>query len=115
MPPELEEAAAVDGATRAQAFRWVTLPLLAPATLFVLIVSTIDAVQVFTQVSVMTDGGPAGATDVLVYSLWRHAFQTFEMGYASALAWMVFLVLMVLTAAQMRIFRDAVGGAGGVR
>jgi ABC-type sugar transport system permease subunit len=115
IPPELDEAAAVDGATRVQAFRWVTLPLLAPATLFVLIVSTIDAVQVFTQVSVMTDGGPAGATDVLVYSLWRHAFQTFEMGYASALAWMVFLVLMVLTAAQMRIFRDAVGGAGGAR
>lgn len=111
--PELEEAAMVDGATRAQVFRRVTLPLLAPATLFVLIVSTIDAVQVFTQVSVMTDGGPAGATDVLVYSLWRHAFQTFEMGYASALAWMVFMVLLALTALQMRLFRHAVDGAGG--
>lgn len=115
IPRELEEAAAVDGAAPFQAFRWVVLPLLAPAVLFVLIVSTIDAVQVFTPVSVMTDGGPAGATDVLVYSLWRHAFQTFEMGYASALAWVIFAILLLLTAAQARLFRDAMGGAEAAR
>ena len=111
IPPELDDAAAIDGATRAQAFWRVTVPLLAPTTLFVVIVSTVDAIQVFTQVSVMTQGGPAGATDVMVYSLWRHAFQTFEMGYASALAWVVFLILLVLTAGQMRLFKDAVRGA----
>jgi ABC-type sugar transport system permease subunit len=110
VPRELEEAAAVDGAAPFQAFRWVVLPLLSPAVLFVLVVSTIDAIQVFTPVSVMTNGGPAGATDVLVYSLWRHAFQTFEMGYASALAWVVFVMLLILTAAQTRLFRDAMGG-----
>jgi len=115
IPPELEDAAAIDGATRAQAFWRVMLPLLSPTTLFVLIISTVDAIQVFTQVSLMTDGGPAGATDVLVYSLWRHAFQTFEMGYASALAWVVFLILLVLTAAQMRFFKDAVSGAEAAR
>jgi ABC-type sugar transport system permease subunit len=111
VPPELDDAAAIDGATRFQSFWRVTFPLLAPTTLFVLIVSTVDAIQVFTQVSVMTQGGPASATDVLVYSLWRHAFQTFEMGYASALAWVVFLILLVLTAAQMRFFRSAIRGA----
>jgi len=114
-PPEIEDAAAIDGATRTQAFWRVTFPLLAPTTLFVLIVSTVDAIQVFTQVSVMTQGGPAGATDVLVYSLWRHAFQTFEMGYASALAWVVFLILLLLTAAQMRLFRSTVSGVETAR
>jgi ABC-type sugar transport system permease subunit len=110
IPPELEDAAAIDGATRAQTFWRVTLPLLAPTTLFVLIITTVSAIQVFTQVSVMTQGGPAGATNVLVFSLYQHAFQTFEMGYASALAWIVFLILLVLTAAQMRFFSSSVRG-----
>jgi len=110
VPPELEDAAAIDGATRAQTFWRVIFPLLAPTTLFVLIITTVSAVQVFTQVSVMTQGGPAGATNVLVFSLYQHAFQTFEMGYASALAWVVFLILLVLTAAEMRFFRDSVRG-----
>ena len=110
IPPELEDAAAIDGATRAQTFWRVTFPLLAPTTLFVLIITTVSAIQVFTQVSVMTQGGPAGATNVLVFSLYQHAFQTFEMGYASALAWVVFLILLVLTAAEMRFFRDSVRG-----
>jgi ABC-type sugar transport system permease subunit len=116
IPREVLDAAETDGAGVWSILRHVTLPLLAPVTLFVLVINTADALQTFTTVHVMTGGGPAGATEVLVFSLWRTAFQFFQMGYASAIAWLVFAMLLVLAAAQFRIFRrltdwtDAVAG-----
>ena len=102
VPRELFEAARVDGAGAWRLIRDVTLPLLRPTLFFVLVVSTIDAMQVFTQIDVMTQGGPARATEVVVYYLYHRAFQTYEMGYASAIAWALFVVIVSLTYLQSR-------------
>jgi len=86
IPRDLLEAAIVDGAGRWNRFRSVIWPLLAPTTLFVLVISVIDSFQVFTTVDALTQGGPAGATTVLLYQLYEVAFVKFEMGRASATA-----------------------------
>ena len=103
---DLLEAATVDGAGRWQRFRSVILPLLAPTTLFVLVISVIDSFQAFTTVDALTQGGPAGATTVLLYHLYEVAFVKFEMGRASAIAYVTFALIMALTALQLRIGRD---------
>lgn len=97
IPPELHEAAAIDGASGWQRVRYVTLPLLAPTTFFVLVISTLDALQLFTQVDVMTQGGPAGSTTTAVYYLYFRGFRTYEMGYASAIALALFIPVLALT------------------
>src|SRR5690606_37939758 len=90
IPGELKEAAQIDGAGRWQIFRHVTWPLLTPTTFFLLTLSIIGSFKVFTSVYIMTGGGPAGATSVLVYRIYQHAFEFFEMGYASAMAYILF-------------------------
>ena len=105
IPEIYYEAAAVDGATGWQRFRRITLPLLAPATLFVVIISIISSFQVFTPIFILTRGGPAGATRVLPVLIYEHAFIYLNMGYASAMAVVLFLILMALTLVQMRFFR----------
>ena len=105
IPPSLAEAATIDGAGPGQRFRYVTWPLLAPTTVFVLVTNTIFTFQVFGPIYVMTGGGPVRSTSVIVYYLYQRAFEFQEMGYASAVAWVIFLILISLTVLQMRLSR----------
>lgn len=102
IPQEYYEASLVDGAGWWARFRHVTLPLLSPASFFVLAISLINGFQVFDQVFVMTGGGPAGATTVIVERIYASAFRYSEMGYAAAMSWVLFLVVIAVTAAQFR-------------
>ncbi len=105
VPKELTEAAAIDGAGRWTIFQRVTLPLLSPASLFLAVWLTINALQLFDEVYLSTQGGPLGATTVLVYFLYRAAFVDFSFGYASAVAYLLFIVIVVATAIQFRVGR----------
>jgi multiple sugar transport system permease protein len=105
IPQVLLEAAAIDGASRWQTFRRVTLPLLSPASLFLAIWLTINALQLFDEVYLSTQGGPLNATTVLVYYVYEQAFQNFNFGYASAIAYFLFLIILVITAIQFRVGR----------
>jgi len=105
IPRELYEAAEVDGSNGWQRFRRITFPLLAPTTFFLLVINTIGAMKAFTQIFVMTNGGPpgpGGATTTVVYYIYTHAFKFFRMGYASALAYTLFLLLFVVSLWQFR-------------
>lgn len=101
--PELYEAAAIDGATGWSRFRHITLPLLSPMTFFVLIVSIIGSFQVFELVYVMTKAGPSNATNTLVYYIYQNGFMFYQMGYASAAAMVLFLIVLVATLIQYRL------------
>jgi len=98
----LYEAAALDGAGRWGAFRHITWPLLTPVTLFVVVVGVIASFQVFATVQIMTRGGPANATNVLVYHIWEAAFRFFDVGYAAALATLLAALVGGLTVFQIR-------------
>ncbi|WP_416828410.1 carbohydrate ABC transporter permease [Ectobacillus polymachus] len=100
--PSYYEAASIDGASKIRMFWSITLPLLAPTTFFVTIISLINSFQVFDQVMIMTEGGPGGATTVLVQNIYNHAFRYFEMGYASAMSWVLFIVIFIFTLIQMK-------------
>lgn len=91
IPNELYEAAAMDGARGWDRFRYVTVPMLMPTTFYIFVTSSISAFQVFGEIFVMTKGGPAGATKTLIYLIWDEAFQYTNMGYASALAFVLLL------------------------
>ncbi|MBA2448602.1 MAG: sugar ABC transporter permease [Chloroflexi bacterium] len=97
------EAARVDGANRLGTFRHITLPLLMPTTFFVLVMGVILSFQVFGLVYVMTGGGPVGATKVIVFYLYEQAFVFFRMGYASAVAYVLFAIIFALTLVQFRL------------
>ncbi|HVX80917.1 MAG TPA: sugar ABC transporter permease [Devosiaceae bacterium] len=101
--PELYEAAAIDGASGWTRFRHITLPLLSPMTFFVLIVSIIGSFQVFELVYVMTKAGPSNATNTLVYYIYQNGFMFYRMGYASAAAMVLFLIVLVATLIQYRL------------
>ena len=105
VPQMLVDAAAVDGASKWTTFRRVTLPLLSPASLFLAVWLTINALQLFDEVYLSTQGGPLNATTVLVYYLYDQAFQNFNFGYASAIAYLLFLIILVVTAIQFRVGR----------
>ena len=100
IPTELLEAAAIDGATGYKAFRHITLPLLSPTTFFILITGIINSFKVFAPVSIMTDGGPGTSTTVLVYHIYISAFRFFKMGYASAIACVLFVIIFMVTYLQ---------------
>jgi multiple sugar transport system permease protein len=102
IPSELYEAAAIDGANRFQQFLSVTLPLLSPTIFFNLVLSVIMTFQTFTSAFVATDGGPLDATLFLVLYIYRQAFQFFNMGYASAMAWILFIIILILTIMVVR-------------
>ena len=108
IPAPLHEAARLDGAGRWARFRHITLPLLRPVSLYLFITGMIWSFQVFTLVYVMTEGGPVRSTDVLVYQIYQNAFEFRRMGYASAISWVLFVILVVLTAAQWRLFNRRV-------
>jgi multiple sugar transport system permease protein len=102
IPPPLYEAAAIDGAGAVQSFRHITLPMLTPTIFFNLVLSIIATFQTFTNAFVATNGGPLDSTLFYVLYLYRKAFQEFQMGYASALAWVLFLIILLLTVAVVR-------------
>jgi multiple sugar transport system permease protein len=103
IPDFYYEAAKLDGASAWQRFRTVTLPLLTPALFFVLITGVIGSFQVFTQAFVMTQGGPGDSTRFFMLHLYNQAFTSLRMGYASALAWLLFLVILVCTVVQFKL------------
>ena len=103
IPREYVEAARIDGANGLQVFRAITWPLLTPTTFFILVVSVIGSFQVFAIVNVLTGGGPALGTDVLVNLLYRRAFTYFDIGRASALAVVLLAMLLILTLIQFRV------------
>lgn len=105
IPEDYYEAAAVDGASRWRRFRHITLPLLSPASFFVLVISLVNSFQVFDQVWVMTGGGPAGATSVVVEQIVQHAFRYSQMGYAAAMSWVLFAAILAITFIQFRLQR----------
>jgi multiple sugar transport system permease protein len=105
VPQPLLEAAALDGAGPWKTFRKITLPLLSPASLFLAVWLTINALQLFDEVYLSTQGGPLNATTVLVYYLYEQAFQNFTFGYASAIAYVLFLIIAVVTVIQFRVGR----------
>jgi len=108
VPAELHEAAAIDGARPFTRFRTITLPLLSPASLFLVVWLTINALQLFDEVYLTTRGGPLHATTVVVYYLWDQAFVQFNAGYAAAMAYALFVVSVVFTALQFRLARKYV-------
>ena len=103
VPQELIEAAEIDGAGKWSSFRNVVLPFLRPATLFLVVWSTISALQLFDEIYVTTRGGPLGATTVVVFYLYQQAFQFFNGGYAAAIAYVLFLAILVITIIQLKV------------
>ena len=103
IPAHLYEAAKIDGAGRFRMFLSVTLPMLSPYILFNLIMGLIGTFQMFTQVFIMTQGGPVDSTLVYAYLLFNNAFRYMKMGYASALAWVLFGIILALTVLQLRL------------
>lgn len=107
IPAELYESATLDGAGTLRRIRYVTIPLLRPTTLFLLVIGIISSLQVFTQIFVMTSGGPVNKTTTMVYYMYLWAFKYYDMGYASTLAFALFAMLLVFTALQLRLFRGS--------
>jgi multiple sugar transport system permease protein len=105
IPEVYYEAASIDGATSWQRFWRITLPLLSPTTFFALVISMINSFQLFDQVWIMTGGGPAGATSVVVEQIVNNAFRYSRMGYAATLSWALFALVFVITIFQMRLQR----------
>jgi multiple sugar transport system permease protein len=105
IPEELYEASRVDGAGPWARLRHITLPMLAPTTLFLLVIGIIGSFQVFTQIFVMTRGGPVDRTTTMVFFIYESAFKFFEMGYASTIAFVLFVMLLAFTGLQLRLYR----------
>jgi multiple sugar transport system permease protein len=102
IPADILEAARADGANNWQRFWRITLPLLSPSTFFVVVISLINGFQVFDQVYVMTKGGPAGSSQVVVGQIYDLTFRYGRAGEASALSWILFVLILVITAVQIR-------------
>ena len=96
------EAADIDGANGWTKFIKITLPLLTPSIFYVVIVAMINSFQLFPQIMIMTGGGPNGATQVMVERIYQYGFRYFRMGYAAAFSWILFAIIMVFTAIQMK-------------
>jgi multiple sugar transport system permease protein len=105
IPQELYDAATIDGAGTCRKFMRITLPVLSPTTFFVLVITLINAFQVFEQTYVLTRGGPANATLTLSYYIYQNAFQYFQMGKAAATSYVLFAIIFAVTLLQFRIQR----------
>lgn len=103
IPQDYFEAAQLDGANRWQVFRFITLPLISPTLFFNLIIYMIGALQVFDSIVVLTQGGPGDSSRSIVMYIYENAFQLFQMGYASAVAITLFIIIMLLTLVQFRM------------
>lgn len=102
IPNELYEACTIDGAGSFKKFTKITVPMLSKTTFFLLVTRTIISFQVFTPVKIFTEGGPANSTNVIVYEVYKQAFMFYKMGNASALAWILFIIIFVVTLLQWR-------------
>lgn len=109
IPDSLYEAAQVDGANKVQQFFKITIPMLSNTTFVVAILLIIEAFNMFESIFIMTSGGPLGSTSTIMYYIYQKAFNDYEMGYASALAWIFFALIMIVTLIQYR-FRNEQGG-----
>ena len=107
IPQELYEAAKMDGAGPWSRLRHITIPMLAPTTLFLMVMGIIGSFQVFTQIFIMTNGGPVNRTTTMVFYIYEAAFKFYEMGYASTLAYGLFALLFIFTLIQLRMYRRA--------
>src|SRR4051794_23415958 len=103
IPQELYEAAEGGGANAWHRLRYITIPLLRPTTLFLLVIGIIGSFQVFTQIFIMTSGGPVEHTTTMVYFIYQTAFINFDMGYASTLAYALFMMLLIFTVINLRL------------
>lgn len=102
IPRDLYEAGTIDGAGPVTSFFHITVPMLSPTTFFVLITSIIQSFQVFIAVFIMTKGGPGSSTTVLTYYAYRTGFDFYQMGYSSAMAWVLFLIIFAVTFLQWK-------------
>lgn len=102
------EAAKIDGANKLQTFKNVTVPLLSPTIFFVVIITAISSFQVFDLIYLMTQGGPLNSTNVLVYAIYQNAFEYFNVGKASAIAYVLFVIILVLTLVQWNLRKKLV-------
>jgi ABC-type sugar transport system permease subunit len=103
IPEQLYEAAQVDGASRLQCLWYVTLPSLQPVTLYILVTAIIGSFQIFGPIYAMTNGGPAFATTTIVHQIYINGFRYFNMGYGAAQSWVLFLLLLGLSIANLRL------------
>jgi multiple sugar transport system permease protein len=106
IPAQLYESAKLDGAGTLRRIWYITIPMLSPSTLFLAVIGIIGSLQVFTQIFVMTSGGPVNRTTTMVYYMYLWAFKYYDMGYASTLAFALFAMLLAFTALQLRMFRN---------
>ena len=111
IPRDLYEAARIDGASAWTRFTHITLPMLRPTLLFVLVVNTVRSLQIFAEVFVMTRGGPLHSTTTVVYYLYEQAFYRFDLGYASAVAYLLFLITLAIAWIQTRVVRPGAEAA----
>jgi multiple sugar transport system permease protein len=102
IPATVHEAAVIDGASTWQRFWRITLPLLSPAIFFAVVMTVITSFQVFDQALVMTRGGPVNATNTIVLYIYQNGFEFFRMGYAAAMAWVLFAIILAFTLLQMK-------------
>jgi len=102
VPEEMYEAARIDGAGRWGLFRYVTLPMLKPTTIFIVMIGTIGAFQMFGPPYMLTGGGPIRSTTTVVYYIWQQAFSRYRMGYASAVSILLFALILVASLIQRR-------------
>jgi multiple sugar transport system permease protein len=107
IPPHLYEAAHIDGANRIQSFFHVTIPLLKPTIFFVAIMTSISYFQFFAEPYIMTDGGPLDSTVSVILYMYRQGFKYFHMGYASAVAYILFIVIALFSLVQFRMNRQS--------
>jgi multiple sugar transport system permease protein len=105
IPGSVYEAASIDGASETQTFWKVTVPLLRPVLVFVIVTSVIGSFQIFDTIAITTKGGPVNATKVLNWYIYEQAFSRFNMGYATAISIVLFLILIFVSMVQMRIMR----------
>lgn len=108
VPPDLHEAASIDGAGALERFKVVTFPFLTPTSFFLLVTGFIGASQSFGMINLMTQGGPGQSTTVLSYYVYLHGFRFYEFGYASAVAWVMFLIILLMTMLLWRVQRRGV-------
>jgi len=108
IPEQLYEAARIDGAGRWKQFTSITIPMLAPTTLFVSIVTMIGYFQFFAEPYIMTGGGPLNSTLSIVLMMYREGFRFWRMGYAASVAFMLFFIIFVMTLIQLKLQREKV-------
>ena len=101
IPASLYEAAMIDGANAVQQFRYITIPGLSNTMFFLTMISFISSFQVFTPVQIMSQGGPGVSSSVLVYYIYKSAFTNNQIGYAAAMSWVLFFIVLVFTAGRM--------------